>query len=163
MCPRAITQHSFGGGGGGGGAWGGGFGFWRAPGPRPHRLKSVQGLRHRDAEEAPGATSHPWPLRMGAARVGVRLRIWYAPGNRSGDLPSALCLSYRWTNRNRRGAQGLWGGGGGGQAPGGAPRRGMHRGGSWAAAVCVWGGGYFGWGHFWGEMFVFRIGAENPP
>ena len=56
----------------------------------------------------PRGLPHTRPLHTRAAHVGVRPGIWYAPGNRSGDLSSGLCLSYRWINRNR-----FEGGGGG--------------------------------------------------
>ena len=47
------------GSGGGGGPGVSVLGVGRPPGPWPHRLKGVQGLRQGGATEAPGATSHP--------------------------------------------------------------------------------------------------------
>ena len=64
------------------------------------------------AKEAPGLP-HTWPLNMEAVHVPGLV----CPRNRSSDLFSAVCLSYRWTNRNRAG------GGGGGEevGAGGSP------------------------------------------
>ena len=65
----------------------------------PHRLKGVQGLRHWGAKEAPRATSHPWPLHMGAGH-GVPRDLVCPPG--IDPAMSGVLSSYRWTNCNRR-------------------------------------------------------------
>ena len=75
--------------------------FWGSGGPL-----APQCLRACRAPRKPRGLPHTRPLRTGDL---VR------PGNRSGDVSSALCLSYRWTNRSR---EQDWGG----QTGGGDPR-----------------------------------------
>ena len=60
--------------GGGGGAVG--FGRHPARGPTVSRCAGIPAW---GAKEAPGLP-YTWPLHMGAARVVVRPRVWYAPG-----------------------------------------------------------------------------------
>ena len=94
---------------GGGGRW-----FWVLAGPR----RVAPPSQRRARPKALGAIRKPrgLPHTRGHCTWGG-LPVWGCapgfgtpPGNRSGDLSSAVGLSYRWTNRNRRGG----GGGGGG-------------------------------------------------
>ena len=62
-----------------GGATGsGGYGFGRPParGPTVSRCARPKAWGHKEALGLP----HTRPLHMGAPKVGVRLRIWYASG-----------------------------------------------------------------------------------
>ena len=54
--------------------------FWQAPGPWPHRLKGVRGLRHGALRKPRGLPQSRGHCTWGAAHVEVRPGIRYAPG-----------------------------------------------------------------------------------
>ena len=84
--------------------------FWVLAGPRPMAPPSQRCARPKawGRYGSPGGYLTPVATAHGGACPcgGAPRDLVRPPGNRSGDLSSAVGLSYRWTNRNRE-----WGGG----------------------------------------------------